>query len=201
LGLNQKNQYLKRPEVREALKYLVDYDAIEKNIVLGRFAVHQAFLPKGFLGAIGDKPYKFDLAKAKALLAKAGLTDGFTVTMDVRNISPYTDIAQAVQATWALAGVKLTLIPGDGKQTLTKYRARNHDIYIGQWGADYQDPHSNAQAFAMNPDNGDNAKQKTLAWRNAWDIPDMTKAVEAASREKDTGKRKSVYETIQREHM
>lgn len=201
LGLNQKNQYLKRPEVREALKYLVDYDAIEKNIVRGRFTVHQAFLPKGFLGAVGDNPYKFDIAKAKALLAKAGLADGFTVTMDTRNVSPYTDIAQAIQATWAQAGVKLTLIPGDGKQTLTKYRARNHDIYIGQWGADYQDPHSNAQAFAMNPDNGDNASQKTLAWRNAWDIPDMTKAIEAASREQDAGKRKAAYEKLQREHM
>ena len=35
--------------------------------------VHQAFLPKGFLGAVNDNPYKLDVAKAKELLAKAGL--------------------------------------------------------------------------------------------------------------------------------
>ena len=40
--------------------------------------VHQAFLPKGFLGAVNDNPYKLDVAKAKELLAKAGLKDGFT---------------------------------------------------------------------------------------------------------------------------
>ncbi len=32
LGLNQKNPNLAKPEVREALKWLVDYDGIEKNI-------------------------------------------------------------------------------------------------------------------------------------------------------------------------
>ena len=155
ISVNQKNPNLAKPEVREALKLLVDYAALEENILRGSFVVHQSFLPKGFLGAIDDKPYKFDLAKAKALLAKAGLPDGFSVTMDVRNTSPNTDIAQAVQASWAKAGVKLELIPGDGKQVITKYRARYHDVMLLQWGPDYQDPHSNAETFAMNVDNTD----------------------------------------------
>ena len=70
--------------------------------------------------------------------------------MDVRNDYPYTEIAQAVQANFAQAGIKVQLIPGDNKQTLAKYRARQHDIYIGEWSADYIDPHSNAQGFAWN---------------------------------------------------
>ena len=140
LGLNTKNPNFAKPEVREALKYLVDYKSIETNIVEGTYKHHESFLPKGFLGAIDDKPYTFDPAKAKELLAKAGLPNGFSVTMDVRSVAPITDIAQAIQASWAQAGIKLELIPGDGKQTLTKYRARTHDIYIGQWGPDYLDP-------------------------------------------------------------
>ena len=140
LGLNTKNPNFAKPEVREAMKWLVDYSSIERNIVEGTYKPHQAFLPNGFLGAIDDKPYKFDPAKAKELLAKAGLPNGFSVTMDVRYTSPITDIAQAIQANLAQAGIKLELIPGDGKATLTKYRARTHDIYIGQWGPDYLDP-------------------------------------------------------------
>ncbi len=31
-------------------------------------------------------------------------------------------MAQSIQATWAQAGINLEIIPGDGKQTLTKYR-------------------------------------------------------------------------------
>ncbi len=201
LGLNAKNPNLAKPEVREALKWLTDYDAIERNLTAGRFKTHQAFLPIGFLGAIDDKPYKFDLAKGKALLAAAGLPNGFTVTMDVRTVSPIQDIAQAIQAQWAQAGIKLELLPGDGRQTLTKYRARNHDIYIGQWGPDYQDPHTNAETFAINVDNTDDARSKTLAWRNAWDIPQMSQVVLAAVLEKDSLRRKATYETVQRDHQ
>ncbi len=201
LGLNQKNPNLAKPEVREALKWLVDYESIERNIVEGTFQQHGSFIPKGFLGAITDKPYKFDLAKGKELLAKAGLADGFTVTMDVRSVNPITDIAQAIQATWAQAGVKLELIPGDGKATLTKYRARTHDIYIGQWGPDYLDPHTNAETFAVNEDNGDDARSKTLAWRNSWNIPEMTKMTLAAVLEPDAAKRVATYGVLQREHQ
>ncbi len=201
LGLNQKNPNLAKPEVREALRYLVDYEAIADTIMKNQGAVHQAFLPKGFLGAVNDNPYALDVDKAKALLAKAGLPDGFTVTMDVRSSQPITGVAEAIQATFAKAGVKLEIIPGDGKQTLTKYRARTHDIYIGVWGPDYQDPHTNAQTFASNPDNKDDASSKTLAWRNAWETPELGKQVDAAILERDPAKRAALYETMQREVM
>ncbi len=201
MGLNQKNQYLAKPEVREALKWLVDYDALVGSIMQGKAVVHEAFLPEGFLGAISDKPYKLDVDKAKELLAKAGLPDGFKVTMNVRNNSPSKDLAQAIQASWALAGVQVEIIPGDEKQNLTAYRARQHDIYLGRWGPDYQDPHTNAETFASNPNNADDAKSKPLAWRNAWDIPEMTKVTQAAVLERDPAKRAAIYETLQREHQ
>lgn len=201
MGFNQKNQYLAKPEVREALKWLVDYDALVGTIMKGKGEVHQTFLPKGFLGAVDDKPYRFDLAKGKELLAKAGLPDGFKVTMTARNNSPTKDLAQAVQASWAQAGVRVEIIPGDEKQNLTVYRARQHDIYLGRWGVDYQDPHTNAETFASNPDNADDAKSKPLAWRNAWDIPEMTKATYAATLERDADRRAATYEGSQREHL
>ncbi len=92
-------------------------------------------------------------------------------------------------------------IPGDNKQTLTKYRARQHDIYIGQWGPDYQDPHTNAETFAVQPRQPDDARRRPLAWRNAWDIPEMTKETQAAVLERDAAKRAAIYEEIQREHQ
>lgn len=201
LGLSQKNEYLQKPEVRQALKYLVDYKGIEGTILNGRGTIHQAFLPKGFMGALEEKPFSLDVAKAKSLLAKAGLGDGFTVTMDTRNTTLVTQMAQSIQSTFAKAGVELEIIPGDGKQTLTKYRARKHDIYIGRWGPDYQDPHTNADTFASNPDNSDDARAKPLAWRNSWEIPDMTKKTQANVLEKDSGKRAKTYLEIQQEHQ
>ncbi|NML76531.1 ABC transporter substrate-binding protein [Rhizobium sp. S-51] len=198
-SLNQKNEKLAKPEVVEAFKYLVDYDAIGETLIKGIGTVHQTFLPAGQLGALEDKPYKLDVAKAKELLAKAGLADGFTVTMDVRNTQPVTGIAENVQQTLAQAGIKLEIIPGDGKQTLTKYRARQHDIYIGQWGSDYFDPNSNAETFTFNADNSDEGKNKTLAWRNAWDPKDLTAKTQAALLEKDSAKRAAIYEDLQKQ--
>ncbi|AZO71934.1 MULTISPECIES: ABC transporter substrate-binding protein [unclassified Mesorhizobium] len=198
ISLNQKNANLAKPEVRQAFKYLVDYDALGSTILKGIGEIHQSFLPKGDLGAVDENPFKLDVAKAKELLAKAGLPDGFKVTMDVRSKQPETGMAESIQQTLGQVGIKLEIIPGDGKQTLTKYRARNHDIYIGNWGQDYFDPNSNAQTFASNPDNSDAAKIKTLAWRNAWDIPDLTKQTEAALLEKDSAKRADMYKDLQK---
>ncbi|WP_448955545.1 ABC transporter substrate-binding protein [Labrys neptuniae] len=199
IGLNQKNDKLARSEVRQAFKYLIDYDAIGSTLIKGIGGIHQTFLPKGVLGEIDDNPYKLDVAKAKALLEKAGLKDGFSVTMDVTSIQPVTGIAESIQQTAGEAGIKIEIIPGDDKQTLTKYRARKHDIYIGQWGQDYFDPNSNAQNFAANSNNSDDSKDQTLAWRNSWATPELAKEVEAALLEKDTAKRVDIYARLQKQ--
>ena len=53
-SMNQKNEKLAKPEVIEAMKYLVDYDAIQETLIKGVGVVHQTFLPKGLLGSIDD---------------------------------------------------------------------------------------------------------------------------------------------------
>ncbi len=198
IGLNQKNANLAKPEVREAMKWLVDYAAIGDTLIKNIGIVNQNFMPVGLLGASTVTPYKLDVDKAKALLAKAGLPNGFKVTIDMRTTQPVQGITEAFQQTAKRAGIDIEILPGDGKQTLTKYRARTHDMYIGQWGADYWDPHTNA-TFVQNPDNSDDAKSKPLAWRNAWATPELTKKADAAVLERDAGKRKLMYEEMQAE--
>ena len=198
-SLNQKNPVLARPEVREAFKWLVDYDAIGKTIMKNIGVVHQNFLPTGLLGASKDNPFKLDIPRARALLVKAGVTLPLKVTIDMRTVQPVQGVTEAIQQTLKQGGIELEILPGDGKQTLTKYRARTHDIYIGTWGADYWDPHTNADTFVRNPDNGDNAKSKPLAWRNAWDIPELTKKADAAAQERDATKRATMYQELQAE--
>src|SRR6478735_476307 len=201
VSLNQKNPNLAKPEVRKALKYLVDYQTIADTLMKYKGEMHQSFLPKGYLGELDANPYKLDVAKAKELLAKAGLKDGFSVTMDVRNTQPVTGIAESMQQSLAQAGIKMEIIPGDGKQTLTKYRARTHDMYIGQWGSDYFDPNSNADTFTTNPDNSDAGTVKTLAWRNTWEAPELDKETKAALLERDGAKRAAMYEDIQKKFL
>ncbi len=196
IGMNQKNANLAKPEVREAMKYLVDYAGIGDTLIKNIGVVHQNFMAIGLLGASTTNPYKLDVDKAKGLLAKAGLPNGFKVTIDMRTTQPVQGITESFQQTAKRAGIDIEILPGDGKQTLTKYRARTHDMYIGQWGADYWDPHTNA-TFVQNPDNGDDPKTKPLAWRNAWATPELTKKADAAVLERDGNKRKVMYEEMQ----
>ena len=198
ISLNQKNPNLAKPEVREALKWLVDYAAIGDTLIKNIGIIDQNFMAQGLLGASNINPYKLDVDKAKALLVKAGLPNGFKVTIDMRTVQPVQGITEAFQQTAKRAGIDIEIIPGDGKQVLTKYRARTHDMYIGQWGADYWDPNTNA-TFVQNTDNSDDAKAKPLAWRNAWMVPELNKMADTAVLERDTAKRKKMYEDMQAE--
>lgn len=197
LGLNCSVPEFAKIEVREAFKWAIDYDGIVNNIVPNIYEVSQSFLPVGLPGALKDNPFKRDVAKAKALLAKAGYPNGFTVTMDHFNTAPYTDIAQAVQANLKDIGVTLNLLPAEKKQVYTKMRARQHQIVLSGWGTDYFDPNSNAQAFCANPDDSDKSKLKILAWRCHYFDPELTKLVEDAVVELDAAKRLAMYAKMQ----
>ncbi|MFX9004267.1 ABC transporter substrate-binding protein, partial [Acinetobacter baumannii] len=81
----------------------------------------------------------------------AGYPNGLELDLDAGNTSPHADIAQSVQSTFAQAGVKVNIVPGDIRQVLTKYRARNHQLLLMYWSPDYLDPHSTADFFTNNP--------------------------------------------------
>lgn len=198
LNFNLKNDNLNRPKVREALRWLVDYEGIASTLLRGRLVVHQAFIGQGTFGALADTPFHLDVEKAKGLLKEAGLTDGFSVSLNSANSPPASTIAQSLQSTFAKGGVTLNLEQSDRKQVLTKYRGRDYDITLISWEPDYLDPHSTADYFTRNPDNSEEASNKTLPWRASWDIPELTKETDAAAVEKDAEKRKALYLDLQR---
>ena len=167
LAMNQKNENLAKPQVRQAIKWAIDYKQIATNITPNIFTEHQAFLPKGLPGALTDLPFAKDVEKAKGLMKEAGLENGFEIALDCQNVFPYADIAQVLQANLGAIGIKVRILPGEFRQVITKSRARQHELLLSRWGSDYMDPNSNAQTFCENLDNGDDAKDRTLAWRSS----------------------------------
>ena len=198
VGLNQKNPILANPKVQEALRYAVDYRGLADNVLKGQWEVHQSFLGEGTFGALNDSPFHMDIDKAKELLAEADLGPNPTVSFDVPNTAPFIDIAQSIQGSFGRAGLKVELVQADQKQVLTKYRARTHDMVLMYWSPDYLDPHSTTDYFANNPDNSDAGTAKTLAWRNAWDIPELSKETGKAALEIDEEARQEDYLDIQK---
>jgi peptide/nickel transport system substrate-binding protein len=198
LQVNMRDPILSKPKVREALRYLVDYQGMVDSFLRGQFKVHQSFWPSGFFASLTDTPFSLDVAKAKTLLAEAGYPDGFEVKLDAFNSSPYVDMAQAIQGTMAQAGIKVSILQAERKAVYAKHRARQQQMILTHWSPDYLDPNSNADAFASNPDNRDEAKLTgVIAWRGAWDTPENTALTAAARQELDPEKRKEMYLTLQ----
>jgi len=198
-SFNQKVPSLTNEAVWEAARYLVDYKGMTDTFLKGQMQIHQSFWPAGFPGALTDTPYTYDVEKAKKILADAGVQTPIKVTLDVINSTPFTDIAQSLQSSFAQAGINFDILPGTGAQVITKYRARTHEAMLLYWGPDFMDPHSNAKAFAYNADNSDDKYASTTTWRNAWAVPEeMNKETMAALAEPDAEKRNAMYVDLQK---
>ncbi len=199
MATNMNDPILSKPKVRDALHYVVDYKGMVNSILDGQYKIHQNFWPSGMWAAATENPYSFDLEKAKTLLGEAGVEPGTKITIDTLNKSPFKEVAQNVQAALGKVGIESDIVLSDGKTLWPKYRARKHQLIIARWGPDYSDPHSDADAFAHNPDNRFEAKLTgKLTWRNAWDAKGLTELTNQAAAESDPAKREELYATLQK---
>ena len=124
LLINTKaNATLGNPAFWEAARYLVDYNGIAKDLLRGQSQVHQAFLPVGFPGALTDTPFKLDVAKAKKILADAGIKTPFKIDFPVFNDQPFLSIAQSLQSSFGKAGIQLDIQPGVASEIYAKGRS------------------------------------------------------------------------------
>ncbi|WP_127105656.1 ABC transporter substrate-binding protein [Pararhodobacter zhoushanensis] len=200
LSFNQADEQLTNPAVWQAARYLVNYEGMVDSFLAGQMEVHQAFWPNGFPGALNDTPYTYDPERAEQILSDAGVDLPITVTLDVINAAPFTDMAQSLQASFAEAGINFEILPGSGSQVITRYRERSHQAMLLYWGPDFMDPHSNAKAFAYNSDNSQDAYAATTTWRNSWAVPqEMNDLTTAALTEADPAARQEMYLDLQRQ--
>ena len=183
------------------MRYLIDYDGMVNSFLAGQYQIHQAIWPAGLWASYDETPFKMDIDKAKALLAEAGHAGGgFKVSIDTLNESPFQEIAQSVQQSLSKVGIESEITLSEGKTLWPKYRARKHELIVARWSPDYVDPHSNADSFAHNPDNREEAKLTgKLAWRTAWEDAEITALTEKAARELDLGQREKLYHELQKQ--
>ncbi|KAA9008827.1 ABC transporter substrate-binding protein [Histidinibacterium aquaticum] len=200
ISFNQKVPELQNPAVWEASRYLIDYEGLTSTLLDGQMEVHQAFWPKGFPGALEETPFTYDPERARQILEEGGVELPINVEMDVFNFAPFTDVAQSIQASFAEVGINFDIVPGTTAAIITKYRARDHEAIMLYWGPDFNDPHSNAKAFAYNSDNSDEGYASTTTWRNAWAVPEeLNERTIAALNESDPEVRQDMYLELQRD--
>ncbi|WP_273756785.1 ABC transporter substrate-binding protein [Bartonella sp. MM73XJBT] len=204
-GFNTTNPIFAKEKVRLAMRYLIDYEGLEKSILKGVGVPRASFIPLGNFGALDEKegqPFKLDLQKAKQLLTEAGYSKGFEANFLVGSSHYALPIAQSVQDNAAKVGVHLKIERLAGTQVFSKLYARAFDTIFVGWNNDSADPHSMASRLVYNPDNRFEAKNTAYpSWQHGYLDEAMNKKVEAALFQKDPQKRAQIYADLQRELM
>lgn len=129
LLINTKKAPFDNPKVRQAIQAALDLKGIAASIyegsvepAIGPFAPQEAWAPKGV------QPAAFDVAKAKALLAEAGVQPG-SLTIELLAYSEkaeFKDVAAIVQEQLKAIGIAVTI-------RLAAYAAIEPDMIAGKY--------------------------------------------------------------------
>lgn len=140
-------------EVREAIGYALDYNGIVEFAVGGQGKLQAAPIPNGFPGTDGLPEPVQDLAKAKELLEKAGLGDGFEIAAEFPNMNVYgVDLSllmQKVQQDLAQVNIKVGLTPLEFSVWRDHIRGDGIPLTAVFYAPDYYGSAQYVQYFAM----------------------------------------------------
>jgi peptide/nickel transport system substrate-binding protein len=205
IAMNTSDPVLANPKVREAFRYLIDYDGLAKTILPYQGSPRASLVPEGAFGALdheAGEPFSLDVTKAKQLITEAGYPDGFTQKMilSANSISP--NVAQHVASNAAKIGIKLELEQMADSNLFTRGRTRDFQLMLVGWGAGYPDADAMVFRHAVNSDNRIEAKLAGFpVWRTAWQDLTINEQADAARMERDPAKRAEIYHAIQQTMM
>jgi len=199
VAMSMKEAHFANPKVREAVRYLIDYQGINKALMPGYGVLHQRPIKAGMPSTLPDPGYKLDIPRAKKLLAEAGYPDGFDTTLRVLADQPFLNIAIAVQSTLMQAGINAKIITGTGNQIYGAMRERKFDMLVGRGGSGVEPhPHSSLRALVYNPDNSDEARLTNFqGWRTGFYDKPLNEMIDKALLERDPQKQIADYQQIQ----
>lgn len=131
LWLNHQYGPFKDLNVRKAIEYAIDRELINQQVFAGVGTIPNSILPQLKGDAPNSKvpPYTFDLAKAKAYMAKSRYPKGFSATLQYfAGYTEYTDLALLLQQELSAIGIKLTLKQDDQATETTNFQNGSYQM-------------------------------------------------------------------------
>lgn len=194
VGMNAKHPPLDKVQVREAIRWSIDYDGIVRSLLRGEARKVQTIIPEGLFGFNSAAPFQQNVARAKALLREAGVPNGFSVELLVpTGPAPggvkWSDLAAKLQSDLARVGIKVSIKETAQAQLLNIYRAQKGQMVMILWGPDFPDPDGNATPFS-------DYAAKSIAWRNQYEDATAAALAKRAALEPDAAKRRTLYRQL-----
>lgn len=146
LSVNQARAPFGDRRVRLAIEHAINFDALLDAVYRGTGLRAAALVPPALWGhndALRPRPY--DPARARALLAEAGLAEGFTTTLwslpVTRGYMPNgRRAAEMIQADLAAVGIRASVTTFEWGEYLRRARAGEHQIAMTGYIYDFPDP-------------------------------------------------------------
>ena len=186
IAMNMEGEYFDDVKVRQAAAMAVDKGLIIDKILGGNAAAIDGILSPDAFGASDLPKLGYDPEKAKAMLAEAGFPDGIEVTMDTEGA--FKDTAEAVASMLTKAGIRTTVVVGEGAQLSEKWRTKgapkSGDMYFTSWGNGSLDPFD-----IFTPTHRTNDRGNSAGYAN----PALDALLDAAAVELDVEKRRGMY--------
>lgn len=147
LAFNTNKPPLNNPQVRHALSLAINNQRLMQSIYYGTAETAASILPRASWAYDNDaRVTEYNPAKARELLASLGIKD-LKLTLWVPtssqpwNPSPL-KTAELIQADMAQIGVKVTIVPVEGRFQETRLMDMSHDLTLAGWSTDSNDPDS-----------------------------------------------------------
>ena len=147
LAFNTDKAPLNNPAVRHALALAINNQRLMQSIYYGTAETAASILPRASWAYDSEaKITEYNPAKAKQQLAALGL-ENMTLQLWVPtssqawNPSPL-KTAELIQADMAQVGVKVVIVPVEGRFQEARLMDMNHDLTLAGWSTDSNDPDS-----------------------------------------------------------
>jgi peptide/nickel transport system substrate-binding protein len=178
--------------VRRAISYAIDRAAIVKSVLSGYGKPANSFMPPGLEYYDPHSPgLQYNMAKAKAELAKSKFPHGFKVQMVVAaGDHVHNAIGQILQNSLKSLGITVTFKQVDSSTEYSLIQQMKYQLGISYWQNDITDPDELAE-FAVDVNGG--AKSFFTGYGN----PKVTALVHAAQRTINPAKRRALYAQMQ----
>ncbi|MCB5197356.1 ABC transporter substrate-binding protein [Deefgea salmonis] len=145
VAINTQHKPLDKVEVRQALQLAFDQKAYLAAVFEGTASAAQGPFPPATWSYLAGNNEPQNLTKAKALLSKAGLPNGFETTIWVRpsgsTLNPNPRMgAEMLQADLAKIGVRAEIKTIEWAELIKRAKAGEHDLLFMGWSGDNGDP-------------------------------------------------------------
>jgi peptide/nickel transport system substrate-binding protein len=188
--------------VRKALNYATDKEALNAAVYGGVAEVANDMIPKGRFTAPPEQipAYPYDLEQAQQLMAESSVPDGFAATFLYPAGSViHQETATILQAQWAEIGVDVTLEEVDAGALFDRYLASDWEIAIPlpHFTADVTVNDEVATLFWDN-----NPENVIRAFATGWEVPqEMVDLTQEAARATDEAQRTEMWPQVQQMAM